>query len=379
MSPSRPVHDRAGFTLVELLIALAAGSVIVLTATAGFRAALQSVSVANRHAVENMMLRTGMELALEEVDFWRTMDHPDQLDQQVLRRLTKGKAGLPFVPFKEGPLGTDPRPGRFAEDAVGWNPNPMAWAPWEPRTWFRGNHAEGVVDSDLRWGNYTIYSYTKPGDSQAAHHWYGGQVKGLVDHLGFYGLCEYLPSNALFSYHGQVPLDAGSKEISLGGKPKAMELQGSWLYPSDGGDQCPKGRIRSTLGSRYILPSVDNAEYGSLCRSIAKIGYEGRDTNFSPEVVKNFFRDVANHPVVMTVVPYEWPEVGIEVLRFVERGRMVTACVINCYDAKNGNRFILPFTCSGTTLRGARQQRRPSKGWVEDPYTEPTMDYDKAP
>ncbi len=373
--PQPSYRTRGGFTLVELLVSLGASAMIVLTATAGFRSALQAVSVSNRHFVENMMLRTAVEIALEEVDFWTTIDHPDRLDVQTMRPISKDGAGLPFSPFRTGPLGIDARPGAFTEDNTGWNPNPMAWAAWEPRTWFRGSMGEGVTDASLPWGNYTIYSFCQPLDTRSTHHWYAGQVKGLVDSLGFYGLCEYLPSNAYFSYHGSAPREAGNRTISPGGKPAAMEFQGAWLYTSDGGDQCPKGRIRGTLGSRYILPSVLNSQAVFLCRTYAKIGYEGRDSGYSTTVVRNFFDQTANIPVSMTVVPYEWPEASVEVLRFVDRGRMVTACVIKCYDAKNGDQFLLPFTSVGTTLRGARQQRRPSKGWVEDPWTEATLDY----
>lgn len=377
---SHRLHLRSGFTLVELLIALAAGSVIVLTAMAGFRSALQAVSVSDRYFVENRMLRIGMEIALEEADFWKAVDEPDRPDHQPMRgRVGTGNAGLAFTAFRKGPMLTDAQPGHITEDSVGWNPNPMAWASWDMRSWFHGNQLEATNDTILPWGNYTIHTFCQPGSTQSRHHWYEGQVKGLVDNLGFYGLCEYLPSNAFFSYHGAGPLEAINRTVSLGGASLAMELQGVWLYPIDGADHGAKGRLRGSMGGRYILPAISDPQQAKLCRTVATIGYDGQHAQFNPVLVQRFFAQTANVPAVMDVIPYEWPEVGIQVLRFVERGRMITACIINCYDAKNGNRFVLPFTCAATSLRGARQQRQPHMGWVEDPYHEPTLDYDKVP
>ncbi len=76
--------------------------------------------------------------------------------------------------------------------------------------------------------------------------------------------------------------------------------------------------------------------------------------------------------------PAHWPDVGVEVRRFVEHGHPVTACVVRCRDAISGESFVLPFTCVGTTLRGARGQRHPDGGW-SDPFNGPTLDIEVAP
>jgi prepilin-type N-terminal cleavage/methylation domain-containing protein len=42
-----------GFTLIELMISVTLGSLVIYTATAGFRVASQSMTAANRLGVEN--------------------------------------------------------------------------------------------------------------------------------------------------------------------------------------------------------------------------------------------------------------------------------------------------------------------------------------
>ena len=54
-----------GFTLIELMIAISLGMLLVYTATAGFRSASQSVTLSNRLALENSLLRAGYFAAVQ--------------------------------------------------------------------------------------------------------------------------------------------------------------------------------------------------------------------------------------------------------------------------------------------------------------------------
>ena len=51
------LQPRHAFTLIEMMIAVALGSLVVYIATAGIRTAAQSVASANRLALENSILR----------------------------------------------------------------------------------------------------------------------------------------------------------------------------------------------------------------------------------------------------------------------------------------------------------------------------------
>ena len=98
---------RKGFTLIEMMIAVALGTLVVYTALAGFRTLSQALTTSKQLATENALLRTGMALALEEVDFWIESDNPDDTNRQQMRGTNGRFAGMPFTPFRsiDDPLG----------------------------------------------------------------------------------------------------------------------------------------------------------------------------------------------------------------------------------------------------------------------------------
>jgi hypothetical protein len=174
--------------------------------------------------------------------------------------------------------------------------------------------------------------------------------------------------------------------ISWGGIPEALTANGAWLAATDGGDHIMKGRVRNTNGSRYFIPSRPNATVVT-CRALAKIGYNGRDTDGGyayrdSRRITDFLSLTGVSRRAMPSRPEHWPDVTATVHRFIERGHPVTLCVISSVHPLTGARLSIPFTTVGTTLRGARQQRLPqivgNNGWA-DPYAGPTLDYDNPP
>lgn len=209
----------AAFTMIELMISIALGSLIIITAMAGFRAASQSVTSANRMSLENSLLRAGYWQAETDLDFWTNLDNPTLPDSQ---RPLKGigaftdwtsqgrQHGLPFtpmyaatnslqssgiwvkggtVPMVTGPTDLNTILPRQAvmptsalttetfENDTGWDPT-FAWAPHDPRTWSRANMAEKDLQSNsmpnlpggnpanlpiLVNGRYAIFGDTGPG------------------------------------------------------------------------------------------------------------------------------------------------------------------------------------------------------------------------
>ncbi len=68
--------------------------------------------------------------------------------------------------------------------------------------------------------------------------------------------------------------------------------------------------------------------------------------------------------------PEHWPDVRVEVSRFLCHNRFVTLSRIQWTSAHTGKTINLNFTALGTTLRGARQQRKvggpgSGQGWAE--------------
>ncbi len=188
-----------GFTLIEMMISVALGSLIIYVAVAGFRTASTTITLANRLSLENSLLRSGYFQAEIELDFWSNLDDPTlPAAERKLKQIDNGK-GLPFVAMRDilptaaGASPTAPRNdwtkplnaivphtmkdilvnGLWDSD-VGWDPS-YSWSPHDPRTWQRANTAEKERHRDNNWklrdqdnslppfyfGRYAIFAQTK--------------------------------------------------------------------------------------------------------------------------------------------------------------------------------------------------------------------------
>jgi prepilin-type N-terminal cleavage/methylation domain-containing protein len=376
-----------GFTLIELLISVTIGSLVVYTALAGVRVASGAMTASNRIAMENELLRVGFVEALQEVDFWINSDNPGKAGEQPFRAFDNTLGGMSFSSFldKNDDTGTgqkfidktldfdEPIPGGpLMAIKGGWNPHPLARCPANPRTWTRNNYFD-EGNAKHPWG--TSFIYTNLDSSIAPHYWQAGQIKNIIDTMGFWGLIEYLPSNTLFGYHGRNPLGStGSMQWT--GTSSAFTQNGLWFCPSDGGDHMMKGRYRNTNGSRYALPGPKEGKPQRF-RQYYDVGYGGRNRGFSQNYLDDFLTatKVEALDAETRMMPEMWPRVQFAVRRIIIRGQFVNSVVISCQDPKSGNAFEIPFVCTGTTLRGARQQRDPKSGWAIDEYKGPSLDY----
>ena len=382
------------FTLIELMIAVTLGAMVIYIAVAAVRVSANAVTASQRLATENALLRVGIEAAVEEADFWLASDDPDAGGAKPLRGLETG-GGKPFTDFRDlGFTDNGTSVTTWTEARTGWSSSPLAWTPSEPRTWCRANVAEEHSPRTY-WGHFGIYSHID--GTRATHTWYPNQIRGLVDAMGFYGLFEYLPSNGFAVYHAgrttppKTP-KGGSTSISYGGMAESLIANGSWICPPDGGDNTMKGRIRNTNGSRYYMPSPQFASAADS-RKLSRIGYEARREGYGTasevhQVITTFMTQTRSAKELMRrggvlTAPSHWPEVTYRVHRFIERGHPVTLCVVELTSPLSGAQVALPFTTVATTLRGARQQRRPGSGWADpfssDPAQRATLDYQDTP
>jgi hypothetical protein len=96
---------RGGFTRVEIMVALAMSTLVVLTAVAAFRLVGRAIATANGLSTENGLLRAGFIIALKDVDYWNS--HADN-----------------GAPFSKGFTRVRARPD---DPATSWNWN---WEQW---------------------------------------------------------------------------------------------------------------------------------------------------------------------------------------------------------------------------------------------------------
>ncbi len=384
--------NQHAFTLIELMIAVSLGMLIIYTATAAFRVAAQSVTTANRLSLENSIMRAGFQLAHRDLDFWTNVDDPDTTTRQGLRPGTAGN-GMPFTAFSTSWVGS----GGDTEAATAHDPRDTAWAMGNPRVWWRGNMAEkghldgGNPGTDLRFGRYSLFANrvttlegghlapvnittggtpAKPITSSVGyasattsltvpHSWAYGQISGLVKALGFYGLCDYLPANAIYAYY--EPYGSGS---NLGGMPKWMIEPRGDFNNGDGNQQTPRGKYRNSYQTSYGLidprSTKDLSTLQKRLRQRYHLGYG------SGEGSQNDFNLISAIPDDLLVQrPPNWPGLSISVQRFIKNTRFVNMARVSWTNAITGQSAELSFSGFGTTLRGARQQRNASGGWAK--------------
>ncbi len=399
---------RSAFTLIEMMIAIGLGLVLIYTAAAGFRVASQSVTLANRMSLENGMLRAAVLAAHEELDFWTSLDDPNDITRQALRAsggtgTAGGPQGLPFTPFPA----VYPRSGgggTLADDesATGWDPRDISWSVDNPRSWYAGNMAEKSDGNalDLRFGRYAMFTNTKripgigdfaqlmkagpptsegmatsvavgfgplSGDGTVPRSWYGNQVEGLVNALGFYGLCEYMPANAIYELY--KPANTGGMsdwvQTNAGGIPSWCNRPTGNPYMfnnDDGGQTTARGKYRNTYMTAYAIANPDWSVNGAPLtdnRRKYSVGYQN-DAN----AMQNFNRMTTIPYRLLAAKPAGWPEVSVAVARFIKNTRHVALCKVRWVSPLTGEAIELSFAGFGTSLRGARQQRAPGTGWA---------------
>ena len=382
--------QRQAFTLIELMIAVTLGIGIVYVAVAGLRVAARTVTIANRLAIENSLIRAGMTSLNEELDFWTHYDDPTLAT--VARPLFHGGAttgNLPFEPFTR----TFPRSGTADEDATGWDPSDLTWTASSPRTWMRGNLIERQ-NGDLRYGRYSLFANTAAqltanqfismadgitgtmqvgfGPVTPPHHWYYRQVLGLKNALGYYGLLEYLPANCLYAYYSPTDMMAGGNQqfsdaqTNAGGIPKLFLCSPSLFANADGGWTTMRGKFCCTYRTSYALidplsPLVSGGGANALGTESRRYFETGYASNAGTQ--NDFATKTTVPQSLITAPPTLWPDVKSSVQHYIKNARHANICRLSWNDPLTGESKELSFAGFGTTLRGARQQRHPSGGW----------------
>ena len=396
------VAQRSAFTLIEVMIAIALGMAVIYVAFAGFRVAAQSVAIANRLAIENSIMRTGLTIAYNDTDFWTSYDDPadvgNVLGRQPLRALpvvvSSKLRGLPFTSFKSAKAaGAYTQPADLIQDtyvasapwlaqegAIGWNPN--AWTASESRGWSWGNLAERTPQSSMpnpdKHQTMGYYHWFASPDPTTTHNWQQRQLDGLKGAMGYYGLFDYMPANtglmiydrANTSGRWAVSLEwcyAGSNKYFIGNDARYEGLN----YAQD--------LLSATNGSPFIIPSP----FGAAGR-LSEVAYTRYSTGISLSTASNNQSNINTLLVDGTentawlpenARPAHWPSLDVSALRFIRTNSFVCLNRIRWMSPLTGVQSELSFTAYGTTLRGARQQRkRDAAGWANPFAPSPTAD-----
>jgi hypothetical protein len=459
-------NHRAAFTLLEMTIAIALGTMIILVAVSGFRTASQTLTAANRLSLENSMLRSGYYEAQIQLDFWTNLDDPTKDDsERPLKSSTSvgaitewtyqsRKRGLPFTPmatlhtegiWQKSPSGV-PQPSRSrvlpngalvdeimpADDAFnknaalemdrGWDPT-YYWSPHDPRTWCRANLAEKERDNNgigndgldnlpkMINGRYAIFAntrstaqdltsysfrpdlnntdiaqrqtkqaveYKKNYKSANIHSWYYNQLNSLVNAMGYAAFCEYVPANSIYTWYS----DSGDR--TAGGINKFGIVPWYQFTNGDGDQRNSRGIYRNTYSNSYGYinprsfnywrvdpPPTSGAALSTSMDVLRQRFYQGYSSDYGAtdgDGAKDlrWLLSHVNFPEkLLENKPIAWPDIDVSVGRIIKNAHHVAVAKVRRFSPFNGEVIELTWCGLGTTLRGARQQRKPDKGWAQ--------------
>ncbi|MDA3959476.1 MAG: prepilin-type N-terminal cleavage/methylation domain-containing protein [Planctomycetota bacterium] len=273
----------------------------------------------------------------------------------------------------------------------------------------RADDVDADGDADPRWAAYPI-TWT----------WNERQLAALTYGLGYYGMAEYLsPNQPLFAHGGSRPDTNGvlvwnhelawrpAIERTAGGTEftylMAMGIKGFGGDHHSGDTQkrtinytAPNLAYSTQFGPIPLLPWSHytgawvgeggssysfNGDNGNSPTTLLNLSGVSRITDLpSPNLPRRTYfyhnfsrwehaaknaqdtkvflnRSMSVQPA-LRVKPEDWPDVHYSVRRMAAGGRLSTTCYVRVMDSGTGQLIEIPFNTVGTTLRGARRQRR---------------------
>jgi hypothetical protein len=307
------------------------------------------------------------------------------------------------------------------EPERGWR-STLHWAAADPRTWYIGSTDQSYC-SDLRWGRYALLSHVKAavniGNSTGygfggtyggfnwdvfnqyetpatgffsssalapVHTWRENQLLGLRFSLGYYGMADYLPSNAVLGTHGGIVFSDCNNRQCL--DVDEMVFWG-WNYYHEFDDH--NSGLPSALGLFYTgaWSSRHNNFVSPMPRSNfafwedptgawtdSAIAWQNRSVQMVRAITANNTgadnwsldwgrKNLAMHEILRPIQvgrPAGWPELYVGTTHLFGNGAFYNRFRVRLNDPIDGRLIEMSFGLTGTTLRGARQQRRYDPG-----------------
>jgi hypothetical protein len=311
-----------------------------------------------------------------------------------------GTPQAPVIPL-DGSATTPPDWLARADSDIGFDPT-YAWAPHDPRTWFRGNCIEKSIGDrggdeaylpPTWFGRYGIFTNTDEGSSlvfrthvlrsrhddssemaynagysatsQPPARWYARQLTGLARAIGFYGMCDYLPSNMIYTTYTSYT----NGRTSSGGLPR-------YFLPNQGFFIGQGMHNIAALGLYALTVTQSYGVFNPYTRSVSDNDlmnehYRYIDSDYSTywsggnrDNLRLFMENTIGLDKLMGQGPEHWPVVTVGVARYIKSAKFANVARVRWVNPMTGNQAEVSFTGVGTTLRGARMQRRPTSGWA---------------
>jgi len=323
--------------------------------------------------------------------------------------------GLPFTPLAWVIPTMATAPG--TESSRGWEPD-FAWPASDPRTWARGLVYEAGGSRGYQ-GRYQAFSCASPTAGPASltagqtanygavtppRHWHDTTMLSLLNAMGFYAFFDYLPAGTLYmarSGGGGGSAGAQADTSSAGGIARLLAAdngQRDRLWNGDGGQAYCRDRWRVSMGSGFAIDAVvqldtltavssarapfllpgqvvdaDLYPYNTLWRDARRwhaIGLyseggqaaddswtAGNKADASKSVAEFTVKSSWNLPIA-DAAPADWPLASVTMQRYLKTSRFIDQGRIMLRNQASGEAMGIATSLFGTTLRGARMQRR---------------------
>ncbi len=336
--------QRSAYTLVEMLISVALGTMIALVAWSQVRTAAQAAAIGNRMSIENNLMRAGFRAALDELDSWKRYDDPTASPPYT----PLAGHGRPFSPLNFRSLSCDvPAPADSDCD--------LDLDLSKPKTWWRGTS----IDWNTKHGNFGLHSSLVDPDPE--RRWYAVMLDTSAHALGYYGMLEYMLPGTLFSYYSDGNGRTADEFFNCWYTPPAE----GYLYNQDlghGWENVPRDIYPLSSGSAYAITT--NPDYLGGVHGDANRHLFAHWNNVDPQLPTNFpqwampgLMNCAEDVATLSLKPAHWPSLAVDVRRFLMSARFWAKAEIRVVSPLSGQVFRLHFSTHTTTLRGARRQR----------------------
>jgi hypothetical protein len=303
---------------------------------------------------------------------------------EALRRVNPNINAINGLAFRIYDYSDDIR--RDSDDDTLWDPH-YFWPANDPRTWWRANPVE-YNETIGRNGHYSLFANSlidpSPGPSgrplpfvsgqSMTYLWLFNQMHMLQEQLGYYAFCDYLPPSMLYSYITKQTSGLGvttkndmAFDFTRAGNGKFRAF--------DGGGHFAQGRLRCTKDVTFIAvplrPQMERYKGSIPPRADftfnQTLKFETGNTSDENDLVgtknfKDFFGLSVNANALLKQRPESWPDISVDVARFLSHCRFVNLFNVRWTNAHTGESISLSFTGIGTTLRGARNMRKPYLG-----------------
>jgi prepilin-type N-terminal cleavage/methylation domain-containing protein len=288
-----------------------------------------------------------------------------------------------------------------ADNDIGFDPT-YAWSPHDPRTWSRSNVIEkergydwdGEIGVPIWFGRYGIFTNLDEGttltyrtlqvkpnrtDAESAryqavyqptsekpHRWYVRQVLGLSRSLGFYGMCDYLPCNVIYSGYASF---ADNNRTSAGGLPRYFMpdkgfLLGTGMHEIHGLGLHGLTHAQSFGVCNPALRTVSDTDLAKEHFRYWESDYSTYWNTGNATDLQNFMKVTLAQDTLMKTSPGHWPVVSVGVAHYIKSAKFANVARVRWTNPITGGESELSFTGVGSTLRGARMQRKLGGGWA---------------